>query len=169
MCFDRAGRDLKSTCHLVVRGRSYAVVSVQGHLRSVRMNAASVEPEMTPLKSHHELSNLRLFGRLPTLSVPISLPATRRAVELKPAIIFRLSGSDEHERQSPTSSYQRGSRNPRPPNPLAFWRRYSAKVASACFSSETDFCSRAVLMAAQNEASIWVSSSRKVARNTPRR
>jgi hypothetical protein len=35
-------------------------------------------------------------------------------------------------------SYQRGSRNPRPPDPLAFWRQYSAQVASARFPSDTD-------------------------------
>jgi hypothetical protein len=50
--------------------------------------------------------------------------------------------------------YQRGSRNPRPPDPLAFWRRYSASVASARFSCEIDFCSLAILMAAWNETSI---------------
>jgi hypothetical protein len=49
-----------------------------------------------------------------------------------------------------------------------FWRRYSAYVASARFSSETDFCSLAVSMAAQNEASILVSSAPIAARNTPR-
>jgi hypothetical protein len=30
------------------------------------------------------------------------------------------------ERQRAASCHQRGSRNPRPPEPLAFWRRYSA-------------------------------------------
>src|ERR1700757_2030526 len=52
------------------------------------------------------------------------------------------------------ASRERGSRNPRPPDTLAFCLRYSAQVASARFSSETDFCSFAILMAAQNEASI---------------
>src|SRR5580704_8289961 len=63
---------------------------------------------------------------------------------------------------------QRGSRNPRPPDALAFCLQYSAKVSSARFVSETDFCSFAILMAAQNEASIWVSSAPTVARKTPR-
>jgi hypothetical protein len=36
---------------------------IQGHALSVRMNTYSVKPEMPPLKSHHELSNLRLFVR----------------------------------------------------------------------------------------------------------
>ena len=31
-----------------------------------------------------------------------------------------------NERQGAASGYQRGSRNPRPPDPLVFWRRYSA-------------------------------------------
>src|SRR5215469_2612115 len=53
-------------------------------------------------------------------------------------------------------SYQRDSRNPRPPDPLAFWRRYSAYVTSVRFSSETDFCSFAILKASANEASIWL-------------
>src|SRR5215470_7207358 len=70
--------------------------------------------------------------------------------------------------REPQEVYQRDSRNPRPPDPLAFWRRYSAYVASARFSNETDFCYFAVLMAAQNEASIWVSSPPIAARNTPR-
>ena len=35
-------------------------------------------------------------------------------------------------------------------------------------ASETDFCSFAILMASQNEASIWVSSAPIAARNTPR-
>jgi hypothetical protein len=65
-------------------------------------------------------------------------------------------------------SYQRGSRNPRPSDAPAFWRRYSAKVASARVTSEIDFCSFAVLIAAQNEASICVSSAPIAARNTPR-
>src|SRR6202022_796697 len=39
---------------------------------------------------------------------------------------------------------------------------------SMLFSNERDFCSFAVLMAAQNEASIWVSSASRAARNTPR-
>jgi hypothetical protein len=64
--------------------------------------------------------------------------------------------------------YQRGSRNPRPPGPPAFWRRYSAYVASARFSSKTDFCCFAILMASQNEASVKVSSAPMAARNTPR-
>ena len=38
----------------------------------------------------------------------------------------------------------------------------------ARFASEIDFCSFAVLMAAQNDASIWVSSALKAVRNTPR-
>src|SRR5215470_18450626 len=45
------------------------------------------------------------------------------------------------ERQRAVTCHQRGSRNPRPSDPLAFWRRYSAYVASARFSSETAFCS----------------------------
>jgi hypothetical protein len=59
------------------------------------------------------------------------------------------SGSEKYERQVVESSYQRGSRNPGPPDPLAFWRRYSAYVPSARFSSETDFCSRAVVCGLQ--------------------
>jgi hypothetical protein len=31
-----------------------------------------------------------------------------------------------NERQRAARNYQRGSRNPRPPEPLAFWRRYSS-------------------------------------------
>ena len=31
-----------------------------------------------------------------------------------------------NETQSAAGGYQRGSRSPRPPDPLAFWRRYSA-------------------------------------------
>src|SRR6516164_6825700 len=61
--------------------------------------------------------------------------------------------------------HQSGIRNPRPPDPLAFWRRYSAHVASARFSSETDFCSFAILMALPNEASMRVSSAPIAARN----
>jgi len=49
---------------------------------------------------------------------------------------------------------QRGSRNPSPPDALAFCLRYSAKVPSARFSSETDLYSRAILIDSQNEASI---------------
>ena len=45
-------------------------------------------------------------------------------------------------------------RIPRPPDVVAFWRRYSAQVASARFSRETDLCSVAVLMAAQNKAQV---------------
>jgi hypothetical protein len=52
---------------------------------------------------------------------------------------------------------------------LAFCLRYSSWVASARFCSETDFCSFAILMASQNEASILVSSALIAARNTPRR
>src|SRR5262249_44973872 len=59
----------------------------------------------------------------------------------------------------------RGSGNLRPADALAFWRWYSAWVASARFSSETDFCSFAILMAAQNEASIWASSAPRTARS----
>jgi hypothetical protein len=77
-------------------------------------------------------------------------------------------GGPLNERQGAANCHQRGSRNPRPPNPLAFWRRYSVQVASARFSSETDFCSRAILMASQNEASIWGSSAPIAVRNTPR-
>src|SRR6266436_602311 len=40
--------------------------------------------------------------------------------------------------------------------------------ASARFASETDFCSLAVLMASQNEASICISSAPVAVRNTPR-
>jgi hypothetical protein len=50
--------------------------------------------------------------------------------------------------------YQRGNRNLCAPDALTFCLRYSAKVASARFSSETDFCSFAILMASQNETSI---------------
>src|SRR6266404_3758706 len=74
-----------------------------------------------------------------------------------------------NERQRAARKHQRGSRNPRPPAALAFWRRYSAYVASARFSSETDFCACAILTASRNEASIWVSSAPIAARNTPRR
>jgi hypothetical protein len=51
------------------------------------------------------------------------------------------------ERQRAASGHQRGSRNPRSPDPLAFWRPYSAQVSSARFSSETDLYSFAILMA----------------------
>jgi hypothetical protein len=70
--------------------------------------------------------------------------------------------------QGAATIYQRGSRTPRPPDALAFCLRYSALVASARFSREIDFCCRAILMAAQKEASNWVSSAPKVARNNPR-
>ena len=36
------------------------------------------------------------------------------------------------------------------------------------FSSETDFCSFAILIASQNEAPIWASSAASAAKNTPR-
>src|SRR5215831_1179267 len=39
-------------------------------------------------------------------------------------------------------------------DPLAFWRRYSARVAFARFASETDFCSFTILVASLNDASI---------------
>ena len=68
-----------------------------------------------------------------------------------------FAGRALNENQKTARSYQRGSRNSRPPDAFAFCLRYSAKVASARFSSETDFCSRAVLMASQNEVSICVS------------
>jgi hypothetical protein len=57
-------------------------------------------------------------------------------------------------RQGVGGNHQSGIRNPDSPDPLAFWRRYSAWVTSARFSSETDFCSFAILIASQNEASI---------------
>ena len=41
-------------------------------------------------------------------------------------------------------------------------------VASARFAREIDFCCFAVLMAAENEASIWVSSAPIAVKNTPR-
>jgi hypothetical protein len=41
------------------------------------------------------------------------------------------------------------------------------QVSWAPFSSEIDLCSFAVLMASQNETSIWVSSAPIAARNTP--
>jgi hypothetical protein len=67
---------------------------------------------------------------------------------------FQLGGSALNERQGAETNYQRGNRISRRPDPLAFCLRYSAKVPSARFSSEIDFCFRAVLMAVQNEASI---------------
>jgi hypothetical protein len=48
------------------------------------------------------------------------------AVELKPAVIFRLSGSEKNESQGAASSHKRGNRNPHPADAFAFWRRYSA-------------------------------------------
>ena len=80
-----------------------------------------------------------------------------------PSVCVRLL--DKTQRAA--RNHQIGSRNPRPPDPLALWRRYSAYVASARFSSETDFYSFAVLMTSQNEASIWVSSPPIAARKTP--
>ena len=45
-----------------------------------------------------------------------------------------------------------GSRNLQAPETLAFCLRYSAKVLSARFSNEIDFCSRAILMASFHAA-----------------
>jgi hypothetical protein len=36
------------------------------------------------------------------------------------------AGAALNERQGTARNYQRGSRNPRPPDALAFWRQYSA-------------------------------------------
>jgi hypothetical protein len=63
--------------------------------------------------------------------------------------------------------YQRDSRTLRSVDALAFCLPYSAKVVSARFSSETDFCFLAILMASENAASIWTSSAPIVARKTP--
>src|SRR5260221_13157267 len=69
---------------------------------------------------------------------------------------------------APYKNHQRGSRNLYSLDEFAFRLRYSARLASARFSSEIDFCSFAVLIASQNEPSIWVSSAPIAARNTPR-
>src|SRR5260370_3127050 len=89
----------------------------------------------------------------PTLQLQLK---KRRVVEISPGMLGHKPLS---ERQGAASIYQRGSRIPRPPNVFVFWRRYAALVASARFASKTDFCSFAVLMAAQNEASILASSA----------
>jgi hypothetical protein len=84
------------------------------------------------------------------------------------ALFLRLNVLYFRRALTPILGYQRDSRKPRSPDARAFCLRYSAQVASARFSSETDFCSFAILMALWNESSIWVSSAPKAARNTPR-
>jgi hypothetical protein len=72
----------------------------------------------------------RLLRRLQsTMGIPIGgvrQPDTKQ----------RWTSHSQIERQRAASSHQRSSRNPGPPDPLAFWRWYSTQVASAHFSSE---------------------------------
>ena len=109
-----------------------------------------------------EVSLCELFGTI--LCAVFGIMTTRHdRARIVPARATRrrtakdFAGRALNESQKTARSYQRGSRNSRPPDAFAFCLRYSAKVASARFSSETDFCSRAVLMASQNEVSICVS------------
>jgi hypothetical protein len=60
-------------------------------------------------------------------------------------ILKDFAGDVLNERRGAAGNYQTGSRNPRPSNPLAVQRRYSAYAASARFPREIDFCSLAVL------------------------
>src|SRR5271166_1923713 len=125
-------------------------------LSECRQSAGAFDHEFTqtPLAKHASFSG--------------SLVAEVSSLCISSVCLITLDFPQPTEIKRAASSHQRGSRNPRPPDPLAFWRRYSAEVASARFASETDFCSFAVLIAAPNEASIWFSSAPRAARNTPR-
>src|SRR5258707_3170483 len=79
----------------------------------------------------------------------------------------RYDGLSE-PKAAPYKNHQRGSRNLYSLDEFAFRLRYSARLASARFSSEIDFCSFAVLIASQNEPSIWVSSRHRSPRETHR-
>ena len=52
--------------------------------------------------------------------------ARRNYPTTQPRTAKAFAGRVLNEGQGAASGYQRGSRNPRSPDPLAFWRRYSA-------------------------------------------
>src|SRR5580692_4232148 len=95
----------------------------------------------------------RLCGTM-TRYAPLISAVGRLDIEKSSFVSLSQAKGELKARQGVGGNHQSGIRNPDSPDPLAFWRRYSAWVTSARFSSETDFCSFAILIASQNEASI---------------
>jgi hypothetical protein len=89
-------------------------------------HAEQIASAMSPIRRHlllHAIERNAIPSRT-TLFPPKTHGWNYLATRRKTTKDF--AGGALNERQGAASSYQRGSRNPRPRDALAFWRRYSA-------------------------------------------
>ncbi len=110
------------------------------YLRLMRASVFStrepMRPEFRPRSEQGLASAVNLAGPLITssprhpgaehASFGGSLVAEGSSLSISSVCLTTLDLPQPNREQRAASSYQRGSRNPRPPDALAFWQRYSA-------------------------------------------